>query len=470
MTKSRKIAGNIAWMTIAEFATKGISFFTNAYLARVLMREGFGEVNFTLSFLLYFSAFVALGFNPIGSREVSRRPEYASKYVNNIISIRLILALIAFVIMIAIGLLLGFSERQMHLILIGSINLLSTSIIIDWYYQAIEKMNILAMRQLITSTLNIIGIFLLVTNATDSHYAVAVTFFSTFINCAWLLALYIKKNGMIKISYDKAFWTTLIKESIPLSFSVILISMLGSMNIMLLGILLPDSIAIVGDFSAAMKVAILIFLPISVIQSAFFPHFSRADDNNSKFRSFEKYLIICLIIGGFAIATAFYYADTIISIIYGAKYIYSAGILRQLLIWVSISYLTQTIMFPLLAWKREKRLLFIVLIGTFINLTANIILIPIYTTSGATWANIIAEFVMLALLIPAVMKDISKYPYGEIAKIALISFGSVSIGFFSLQVLRFQILGIIFAFLLYICSVFLFKIVTIEEIKGILKK
>ncbi len=470
MSNSRRILKNIAWMTIAEVATKGISFFTIAYLARVILKEGFGDINLALAFVVYFTAYVTLGFNAIGARELANKTSEPKLYVNTIISLRLVLTASAYLILIPLLWVLNLTENQTTLILIASLNIISASILLDWYYQGIERMEVLGIRQMLVAIINLGCILLFVHSPNDVFIAMLILAGSNFINSVWMLLLYIKWNGWIKFQIPIEFSKKLIRSALPIFFSLILIAILSNMSIVLLGLLIEDSEGIVGLYTASLKLAVLIMLPINIIQSAFYPHFSRSDNKESRTKPFEKFVLITFIIGFFSTTLLIFYSEFIIVFIYGEGFILSAPVLVLMMFWVFIGYFGQTAMFPLLAWKHENAILKIVLTGAVLNVVLNFILIPNYDMHGAAWASIASEIVMAIAFILFIRKYLVKYPFVIALKVLLLALLSCGASLFVFNLTNSNILGIVFAIASYGLLIFGFKIITIDEIKGYIKK
>ena len=96
MSSNKKIFKNMVFLTIAEIANKGMLFVSTAYLTRIILAEGMGIIGYANSILSYFLILVNLGFNIVGQREIAKFPELIKKYVNSIITIRLLLSIISF--------------------------------------------------------------------------------------------------------------------------------------------------------------------------------------------------------------------------------------------------------------------------------------------------------------------------------------------------------------------------------------
>ena len=139
MKQSRKILKNMFSLTVAEALSKGIVFIYNAYLARVIMPEGFGIIGFATAYLMYFLLFVNLGFNTVGTREIAKSHSNTDKYVNSIITIRIIFSIIAYALLFFSTYALDKPMMVKYIIWISGINLFSNAILLDWVFYGNEK-------------------------------------------------------------------------------------------------------------------------------------------------------------------------------------------------------------------------------------------------------------------------------------------------------------------------------------------
>ena len=98
MRPARVILKNILSLSAAEMANKGILFIATAYLARAILPEGNGIINFANNLASWFLIAVSLGFDMVGSRDIAKNPGETQKYANQITTLRIFLAIISFVI------------------------------------------------------------------------------------------------------------------------------------------------------------------------------------------------------------------------------------------------------------------------------------------------------------------------------------------------------------------------------------
>lgn len=470
MSQSRKIIKNFVWLSVAEFATKGISFFNNAYLARVILADGYGKINFAIATVTYFVTFVTLGLNVIGAREVARNPECKVFLVNSIISIRLLLSFFAYIGYFGFIWINNFSDSQTLILIIASLYILSSVFTIDWYYQGIEKMEVLAIRQFLIAALNFLGIILLVHSPDDVVIAIIVMACSTFLNTLFILIPYFRETRSFSFNYNLKQLVPIIKDAIPVSLSQLLLVFLSSSSIILIGILLPLAETKLGIYTAANKLMVLLFLPITVIQIVFYPYFSKADDLNERQKAYEKYITLNIIIGVFLSTFFFLYANIAIELVYGNNYSESVTLLKLMMLIVMMSYISQTAIHPLIAWKKEKKVLKIIFWAALINIILNTILLLKLDIMGAVWANVATEIFLMLCFILIIRKNIKQYPFVLIGKILLIGLFSA---FFACQILVLTnsvLISILTSIITYFFIILAVKIITIREIKGYLKR
>lgn len=134
-SSNRKLLENLSFQSIAEFAGKGLQAIYTIYLANVLGTEGYGVFGFATSIISYFILFVSFGMDVYGSREVATNKDNVEINVSNILSLRLLLSVIAYVILIAIVYFFIDELIVQYAILILGINIFSNAILLSWVFQ-----------------------------------------------------------------------------------------------------------------------------------------------------------------------------------------------------------------------------------------------------------------------------------------------------------------------------------------------
>ncbi len=468
MTGSKKIIKNMFSLTVAEIANKGIIFIFNAYLARVIFPEGFGIISFANAILVYFLLFVNLGFNVVGAREIAKSQEQIGKYANTIITIRTLIAVLAYASLFVITLSLNKPLLVKQTIWIAGLNLFANAILLDWVYHGTERMEFLAMRQVITSLLNLIGVVLLVHSRNDIVIAMLITVISTTLNSIWMLMLYVKMYGKIRIEFDWSFLKPLLKSSIPISFSVFSVTIMNTLNIVMLSMFRTDQET--GIYNAAYKILLLSIVPSVILQNAFFPAISRAKTIEERRNVISKFSMLMFLFASILTIGSFTFSDFIIIFTFGNQYMDSILILQMLMLTSLLMYYNIFCTVPLNGWNKEKDVMYSIIAGALVSIVLNTILIPKYGSVGAAMGTIASEVIVGICLTYYLYKSTNKYYLIPLLKFVLFSGISCGLGYLVHINGIHSVIGGLVSIIVFILLNMIFKTVTIKELKGYLKK
>jgi O-antigen/teichoic acid export membrane protein len=137
---------------------------------------------------------------------------------------------------------------------------------------------------------------------------------------------------------------------------------------------------------------------------------------------------------------------------------------------VLIQYISTSYFSPLIAWNKENVVIYANLAGLIVNIPLNIILIPMYGYYGAAAATIGCEATVLIVLWVIFYKERGTLYLNNIIKSVLIALPVFSLGYIFVEYNLNIYIVFILTSILYLLSVLFFKIITIEEIKGIAKR
>lgn len=394
MIAAKKILKNLFSLSAAQIISKIIGLFTTAYLARVIRPQGFGMIGFAAAFVSYFSLMVNLGFDTLGVRETARNKDNIVKYVNNTITIRLLMATIGYALLAGVVSVLDKPLLVKNILYITGLGLFASAFFLNWVFQGIERMEIIAICQIFTSLLSLAGILLLVHNPDDVLWAVTAIVVSNAVNTFLMCAIYIKSFGKISLSFDAAIWKKMFAAALPMGFSAFMIAIYYNMDMVMLGFMRTETE--VGYYSAAYKVLLLSLIPAGIILNVFFPQLSIANGNFSRMKFLmQKYSAAMFIVGAFLSVMGIAFADQIVNIIFGYGFRQSIFLLQILMIDTIFVYVNMTYGNPLLAWDRETFYMYAIMAGGFGNVILNLLLIPHYGATGAAIATVLSEVIVL---------------------------------------------------------------------------
>ncbi len=389
MQNWQTILKNFISLSGGELLSKGIAFVTTIYLARLILPEGFGILGYAAAFVAYFLLFIDFGFDIISVKKIANDNSVISRYVNNIISFRIILSVIIFVLLVSVVYFLNESTTvKMALILTGA-NLFVQALTTEFVFQAVGKINYLSVKIISKNIIALIFVFLFVKNASDVLLVITIYLFSNLIMNLWLYAKYVKLFNKFRWSIDTKFLKSLISESFPLIISSFMISIYYNLDMVMLGSIKTQTE--VGIYNAAYKIFLIGLIPLGAIVKIFLPSLSKTKNAELLKKTIGKFAVLML--GGGIVISAFIFlsADKSIHIIFGDKY--SGAVIPLMLLSLNILVISVNVFFgnPLTVWGKQKVYSIAITFGALVNILLNFILIPRYSYNGAALATLFSE-------------------------------------------------------------------------------
>ncbi|MCP9889443.1 flippase [Cyanobium sp. Aljojuca 7D2] len=379
------------------------SVFIGAWVARYLGPGQFGLFSLALSIVSIVQGISSLGLKPILLKEFTT----TSKESNHIISLSIILSslsgLIALFVAVGIAYLVQPNNSLLLLIVfILGLQLPFTSTQpLEAFWEAKEN-NLPILISSLTATLVACGLKIIVITTNNGLTSLAIaSLVGVLINFTLLVAATkpMLKN-ILSIGFDNIFADSqrLVKASAPVIFSSLTLMVQARVDQVMLANMISDNS--VGIYTAALKIPEgLAFVSIS-LSTAYYPRFTKKNDSSATseessliLSEYYKYANISISIGFLIAILIAITASYSVRILYGEAYSESIPILvimslRLLLAHYGVvrgSYLLNN---NILAFGSKT-----MLIGTFINIALNIVLIPLYEGVGAAIATVASLFV-----------------------------------------------------------------------------
>ncbi|QQS41687.1 MAG: oligosaccharide flippase family protein [Acidobacteriota bacterium] len=202
----------------AEAFSKVITFLAFAYLARLFGASGFGYIEWAAAALMCASLIVDQGFSAYGTREIAKSPERTGQLVAEIVTARFILAITSYSALAAAVLLIDLEPVMRSLLLIYGASLLILPLLLQWVFQGHDRMNVVALAQVIRQTV-FVGVVFLFVKGTEDLYVVGVAEIAG-VACAALFTSVLYRIGFAKLAVWKpALSYGLFREGFPIGLS-----------------------------------------------------------------------------------------------------------------------------------------------------------------------------------------------------------------------------------------------------------
>ena len=467
MNAVRTLAKNTTVLLVANIIGYLLGLFTTLYTARYLGVEGFGILSLALSLTGIFGVFTDLGLTTLTTREVSRDNSLANKYIGNTAVIKIIYAFLTFGLISLVVYIIGYPQEVKTIVYLITLSVILAAFtgIFNSIFQAFQKMEYMSLNIILTAILMISGILIVIhfglgIIALASVYVIsnAIVLFVTLIIYSW-------KFFIPKIGVDLKFWKPTIKEASFFGVSNILVVIYFYIDSLMLSVMVGYSA--VGIYNASYKlIFVLLFIP-GIFVTSIFPIMSQHFESSKNLLKLEyeksvKYLFATAV---FIFIYGFIFSDKIILIIYGTAYIPSIAALQTLIFVIPIIFITNLFGNLIGAINRQRILIIITGISALFNVVLNLILIPKFSYIGASIATVVTEGLVFILMISYISKyflrisineNISKTIIPGILTFALIYYLKMNINW---------ILAAILGVLVYGLLLFIFKIITKEDVE-----
>jgi PST family polysaccharide transporter len=378
------------------------------YLVRTLGSEKYGLVMVAQSVALFLTIIVDFGFNISATREVANLKndkEKLSQFYWNVFSIKLVLIIITFLLLL--GLIICVDKFSVDpLIYLFSFGLvLGQAIFPTWFFQGIEKMQVITIVNVAAKLFFTISLFFVVLSPSDYQYVPIFNGLGFVISglFGFVFSLQYVKFIFPKLSQVKE----IIENSSSLFFSNFAVSLYTSSNTLILGFFAGDSMA--GVYASMEKLILAIKSLYSPFYQAIFPNLSTKPYD--EIRSYiDKMRIPIGFLGLIISIIIFFGAKQILMLAFDDALIvgYSAvfQILGLISMLSSLNMLYVTLYYPSI--KKYKIRMKILISGGFLNLIIALSLVKFYTIYGVAISAVTTELFILLLAVYFYYKKIKK--------------------------------------------------------------
>ena len=386
-------------LTVSNFIFPLLTF---PYVSRVLQVEANGTVAYVSSIVSYFMMIASLGIPTYGIRAAAKVRDDKRKLSTIVQELLIINVILVFLVLIAYFIML-FTLPSMYvykeLFYINAIGILLNVIGVGWFFQAIEQYDYITLRSIFFRLLSLAMIFLLIHSPEDYIMYAGVSVFasvgSNILNFKRLFKY---------ISFKKTeiyHFKPHIKPILILFAQTLVVSIYTNLDTVMLGSM--KGTYDVGLYTAATKLKGILLSVVTSLGNVLLPRMSYYANNQMKDRFLEIMtkalnftLFLSLPLSVFFISVS----KESILLLAGEGYLGAVIGMQFLMFAVIPNALTGVLGIQVLTpLEKEKYVLLSVTLGALIDLLLNFILIPAYGVSGAAFATMIAEFVVLCVQI-----------------------------------------------------------------------
>lgn len=395
-----KIKKNYVYNLTLNIVTILASIIAMPLLSRKLGSEQLGIYSYNDSIVSFFMLFAFLGIKNYGNRLIASAPNKTekSKQFFSLFGLQLILSLI--VVIFYFLYIMYFCDSHYRLIaLIQTINLLSVTFDINWFFYGNERFKPSLIIGIISKFIYLLFIIFFVHDTSDLINYTLIASLNMFLNNFLLFFLLRGQVISVKVTCKDIF--AHLKPCLVLFIPLISVSLYKILDKIMLGQM--ANMIEVGLYEQAEKILKIPLQLTGTLETVMFPRLSYVVANNSEKDVTNKvdiyitnslnlimFVVLPIIFGLICIS------DDFVPLFLGNEFVNSSILLKGLLI--SVIFITYGCVIRthyILPKKMDKLFIISVTLGAVTNIVLNLILIPLYQARGAVIATIFAEFVVV---------------------------------------------------------------------------
>lgn len=240
--------------------------------------EGYGQVAYYLALASYYITFVNFGFDETATKHVANlsrgSEELLPKYVGDVFFIKIVSAVSVFLVILSLNFVELASDVLTVFMLVGLVESLNSL----WFWHGIQKLAPFTIFTFLSKVIYFLLVYFFVVEIEDL-YLVAVFLALSVVLCYLGLILLIRRKGLLKFEFSFERSLKLWKEALPLGLSNFIPVFKDKMGVIVVGAI--GEMAAAGALDILMKILNVCFIPINILNGAFFPKLSQRYDDKT---------------------------------------------------------------------------------------------------------------------------------------------------------------------------------------------
>lgn len=385
---------NTFWLMFEKVFKLSVAFVIGVYVARYLGPKDFGIFNYGKSISIFFTTFATLSIDQFIVKLLIEKKDQKNHILGTYLGLRFVASVGCMLLVLLLNYLNAFEENEVFLIvlILTSASIFSSFDILQSYYQSqvdSKKIAFAAVLQIVIPS--ILKIYFVVYKFPVTYFAL-VTIVEAVVYTSGLVFFYNKNNqSVLQWRFNKALARETLKECWPMMISgLVIIIYMRIDQVMIKWLLDVES---VGYYSAAVRLSEIWFFIGAVLCNSLFPALVKAKISSEELYNsrLASLLTLNVIIALAIIVPISFFSSTIISILFGPEFMPASSVLAIHAWSLLFIFLGQVGSRWLINENLQKLNLFRTVVGMFVNIILNFILIPRFGIKGAAFATLFSQ-------------------------------------------------------------------------------
>lgn len=405
ISKSKNIK-NASWIIAEQVYQMILSLVLSVISARYLGPAQYGELQYTASFIVFFTSITTLGMEGVVIKKMVAYPQKEGLYLGSCMAFRFVSSIFSSIAILLIVFFLNVGDSvKFILAALQTLQLIARAFLLfdSWFQRHLKSKFVSIAKVIASTTVAIYKIYLLVSTKSVEWFAFSTSFDIILISC--FLYFFYKREGGQPLRFSFNVGMEVLSESYHFIISGLMVATFGQMDKIMIGKMLSD--ASVGYYVTAASICSMwVFIPIAIINS-FQPSIMELKKNgqeNLYLRRLEQlYSLIIWVSMLFSILITLT-SSLIVQILFGEAYMGAVEPLRIIIWSETFSMIGTARGIWVLCEDKNKYVKYYLAWGVIVNLALNFMLIPLWGINGAAFATLVTQFVT-SLIAPILYKN-----------------------------------------------------------------
>jgi PST family polysaccharide transporter len=428
--RASTFARNLLSLGGAAILNRALGLATLGWAARHLGPEGYGRVGFGLSITAYASILLSPGLTTWGVRAIAQDRAAAGRLLVIVNGTQVLLSLIGFAGAVIFALTSLTETQEQVIVMLSALMLFTQALSADWVLNGLELARITAGFGVLISLFSTVGLLLWVRGPQDLYHVPLLAFSAaalTLVGAYWVLLRHL--HVRLELPTRQQTWTAL-RASMPLGVVAALVVVLHyANNLIVRGFLGEREL---GVYLSGYRLVELASTVPTILAGAFFPRLARTvvgapDQAAREARLFAR---VHIVPGMLFAAIMVLEPDTIVNVIYGAKYADAVPLVRVMAPALLFNYAICGYTNCLISYGRDRVMLLVVIVSSIVSVGGGLLLVPRLGAFGAAIAISLVDLSGWLVSLPAYRKAIGslqlnvwRWPLAGALFVALASLG-----------------------------------------------
>ena len=402
----RKFLSNLAFLLFLNLLVKPFWIFgIDRAVQNEVGAEAYGSYFALFNFAFILNVFLDLGISNFNNRNVSQHEHLLGKYFPRIVALRLMLAAGYLIICMATAFALDYSSHQMMMLILLCFNqfILSSILFLRSNIAGMQlfKMDSLVSimdRLLMILTCGWVLFFMQRNEPFQIEWFIYLQTFAYTVTAVFALAVVMKRGGPFTMKWNPAMLLLILKQSLPFALLILLMSIYGRVDSVLLERMLDNGKEQTGIYAQAFRLLDASNMIAYLFAVLLLPMFSRMLKLQEDVRPLVHMASKLILIPAFTLGIiCWHYGNDLMALLYH-EHVEESGQILSLLMFSLIPMAGAYIIGTLLTANGSlKQLNTIAFIGVISSFLLNMLLIPELEAYGAAVSCLVTQLITFFL-------------------------------------------------------------------------